>query len=120
MPSLTSIAPVLHVEDIARSIAYYRERLGFEIDFVYEDFYASLVRDGCHIHLKLTDLASQRARWSAESEEVDATFGIAGAAELFAEFEASGAMFTVRLRTMPYGAEFYVQDPDGYVLAFVE
>jgi hypothetical protein len=24
------------------------------------------------------------------------------------------------LRQMPYGKEFYVRDPDGYVLGFVE
>jgi catechol 2,3-dioxygenase-like lactoylglutathione lyase family enzyme len=120
MSSLTSIAPVLHVADLNRSIAYYRDRLGFAIDFVYDNFYASLVRDGCHIHIKVTDIAAQRARWSAESEEVDATFGVKGAAALFAEFDANGATFTVRLRKMPYGTEFYVQDPDGYVLAFVE
>ena len=28
--------------------------------------------------------------------------------------------FSVPLRQMPYGVEFYVRDPDGYVLGFVE
>jgi len=26
----------------------------------------------------------------------------------------------VALRRMPYGTEFYVRDPDGYVLGFVQ
>jgi hypothetical protein len=26
----------------------------------------------------------------------------------------------VPLRSMPYGREFYVRDPDGYILGFVE
>jgi predicted enzyme related to lactoylglutathione lyase len=27
---------------------------------------------------------------------------------------------TQPLRTMPYGTEFYISDPDGYVLAFLD
>jgi hypothetical protein len=26
----------------------------------------------------------------------------------------------VPLRTMPYGIEFYLRDPDGYILGFVQ
>jgi len=45
------IAPVFRVVDLARSIGFYRDQLGFELDFSYEDFYASVHRDGCYIHL---------------------------------------------------------------------
>jgi hypothetical protein len=27
---------------------------------------------------------------------------------------------TVALRHMPYGTEFYIRDPDGYILGFIE
>jgi hypothetical protein len=50
--SLSYIAPVLRVSDISRSLAFYRDRLGFAVEFVYESFYAGVCRDGCHIHLK--------------------------------------------------------------------
>jgi len=32
-------------------LAYYRERLGFAVDFAYESFYAAVSRDGVAIHL---------------------------------------------------------------------
>lgn len=50
--SLVFVAPVFRVADLARSLAYYRDRLGFEVEFIYDGFYAGLRRDGCHIHLK--------------------------------------------------------------------
>jgi catechol 2,3-dioxygenase-like lactoylglutathione lyase family enzyme len=49
--SLSYIAPVLRVSDISRSLAFYRDRFGFTIEFAYESFYAGVCRGGCHIHL---------------------------------------------------------------------
>ena len=39
---LIGIAPQLLVDDIERSVEYYCGRLGFELDFRYEGFYASV------------------------------------------------------------------------------
>lgn len=50
--SITYVAPVLQVSDLARSVAYYRNQLGFELEFAYEGSYASVLRDGCRVHLK--------------------------------------------------------------------
>ena len=33
---------------------------------------------------------------------------------------SKGVTFAVPLRHMPYGIEFYVRDPDGYVLGFIQ
>ena len=35
--SLRYVAPVFRVADLARSLSYYRDRLGFEVEFDYED-----------------------------------------------------------------------------------
>jgi len=40
--SLTHIAPVLRVADISRSLAFYRDQLGFTVEFFYESFYAGV------------------------------------------------------------------------------
>ena len=45
MADLAYVAPVFRVADLARSLAFYRDRLGFDLDFSYEDFYASVCRD---------------------------------------------------------------------------
>jgi len=47
---LDYVAPVFRVADLARSLSYYRDQLGFEVEFNYEGFYAGVFRDGCRIH----------------------------------------------------------------------
>ena len=49
---ITHLAPQFLVDDLAHAVAYYRDQLGFETDFIYESFYASVSRDGFSIHLK--------------------------------------------------------------------
>lgn len=59
---VTGIAPQFLVDNLDRAIAYYRDRLGFDLDFKYESFYASVTRDGFAIHLKQAEkLAADRA-----------------------------------------------------------
>ena len=118
MSDIRYIAPVLVVGDLRRSLSYYRDKLGFEVEFIYEGFYASVLRDGCHIHLKESDKPRRDA--SAAAEHIDVNCGVEDAQALSAQFAAAGADFSMPLRSMDYGKEFYVRDPDGHILGFVE
>jgi uncharacterized glyoxalase superfamily protein PhnB len=115
---LTWVAPVLHVADLGRALAHYRDRLGFAVEFVHGDFYAGVVRDGCRIHLK-QGVHAARGR-VADAEHIDACFDVRDARALAARFAQAGAEFAVDLRVQAYGVEFYLRDPDGHVLGFVE
>ena len=42
---LVKVIPVLESADIARDIAWYKEKTGFEISFLHEKMYAGLYRD---------------------------------------------------------------------------
>lgn len=119
-PSLTYIAPVFRVADIARSLAFYRDRLGFSVEFVYEGSYAGVCRDDCHIHLRCAPRTSRDQVAFQREEHLDVCIGVRSAELLSAQFVSAGIPFTVPLREMPYGTEFYVRDPDGYVLGFVQ
>jgi len=118
--SFTHIAPVFRVADISRSLVFYRDRLGFAVEFVYENFYAGVCRDGCHIHLKCSSPAPRDQLAFEREEHIDACIGVHSAETLAERFASAGVAFVVPLRRMPYGTEFYVCDPDGYVLGFVE
>lgn len=118
--ALSYMAPVFRVSDLARSIRFYREQLGFELEFSYDNFYACVHRDGCYIHLKCASPAPRDQAAFERAEHLDACAVISAAARLAGEFSAAGAPFSVPLRTMPYGAEFYVRDPDGYIIGFVQ
>ena len=119
--TLTAIAPQFLVDDLKRSIDYYRERLGFELDYVYDDFYASVSRDGCAIHLKDAPKIQADRAHRKENEHLDVSIAVVDAAALHDELRARGAIITKPLEDRPWACrDFYVEDPDGYILCFSE
>lgn len=117
----TGIAPQFLVDDLERAIAYYRDKLGFELDFVYESFYASVTRDGFAIHLKHGPRLAGEKEHRRLNEHLDAYISVSGIRGLFAEFEMRGARITKPLQQEPWAClDFYIEDPDGYVLCFSE
>ena len=122
--NLVSISPFFIVKDLRASIAFYRERLGFQVDFEGPDgdvYYAGVSRDGIGIMLKaiLPDVLPvpnhtrhEWARWDAYIYTLDPD-------PLFAEFKQRGASFVKELSFIDDGLwGFEVTDADGYVLAF--
>ena len=118
---VTGIAPQFLVDDLERAIAYYCDKLGFELDFKYQSFYAAVRRDGFAIHLKQarklgTDRASRK-----QNEHLDAYISVSGIQGLFSELEMRGAQVINPLEESPWAClDFYVEDPDGYILCFSE
>jgi catechol 2,3-dioxygenase-like lactoylglutathione lyase family enzyme len=119
--SMKSLSPQFLVDDVAASTAFYRDRLGFQIDFVYDDFYASVSRDGCSIHLKEAPKTEEDRRLRKAQEHLDAYVDVEGIETLYSELQAYGAPITKPLESRPWGVkDFYVEDPDGYILCFGE
>jgi catechol 2,3-dioxygenase-like lactoylglutathione lyase family enzyme len=118
--NLDHIAPVFRVENLERALAWYRDKLGFEVEFNYENLYASVMRDACHIHLKCATPAARDQAAFERNEHLDACVIVTNAEDLSRSLAAKGAAFSVPLRKVPYGTEFYVRDPDGYILGFVQ
>jgi uncharacterized glyoxalase superfamily protein PhnB len=116
------IAPQFLVGDLERAIAYYRDRLGFEVDFIYESFYASVSRDGCAIHLKHGHPATADRTKGEEDEHLDAYVSLSsGIRDLFSEVQRGGATVIKPLEERPWSClDFYVEDADGYILCFSE
>jgi catechol 2,3-dioxygenase-like lactoylglutathione lyase family enzyme len=119
--SITGIAPQFLVDDLDRAVAYYCEKLGFELDFQYQSFYASVTRDGFAIHLKhAPKLAAERVH-RKQNEHLDAYISVSGIRGLLSEFEKRGARLIKPLEQRPWAClDFYVEDPDGYILCFSE
>ena len=118
---IIGIAPQLLVDDLERSIAYYRDRLGFALDFVYEDFYASVSRDGFAIHLKCAPKSAADRAHRKENEHLDAYIAVIGVRDLFNDLQQRGASVLTPLEQRPWQClDFYIEDPDGHVLCFSE
>ncbi len=118
---ILGIAPQFLVDDLDRAIGYYRDRLGFEIDFVYDSFYASVSRDGFAIHLKHAEkIAADRAH-RKQDEHLDVHVVVSDARALHAELLTRGAVVIKPITEQPWACvDFVVEDSDGYILCFSE
>jgi catechol 2,3-dioxygenase-like lactoylglutathione lyase family enzyme len=122
--SLTSIRPSFIVKDLQVSISYYRERLGFQLDFQGPEdspFWAGVSRDGIGIMLKAIapDVLPRPNHTRHEWAPPDAHIYSTNPDALFDELSRRGASF---LKTLSFIGEglwgFEVTDADGYLLAF--
>jgi catechol 2,3-dioxygenase-like lactoylglutathione lyase family enzyme len=121
MASIAAAAPQLLVDDLERSLAFYESRLGFVREFVYEGFYAGVTRDGAVIHLKCAPKVPADRQHRREGEHLDAYLIVHGIRDLHREFMRRGAPIVKPLEERPWGMlDFYVEDPDGYILCFSE
>jgi predicted enzyme related to lactoylglutathione lyase len=121
MASLTGISPVLLVADIERSVAYYRDRLGFDSD-VFGDppDFATATRDEVTILLALCAEPERIVpNWRIVPNVWNAYVRVDDVDAVYAEVKERGAAIDYTLYDAPHGfREFGVQDPDGHDIAF--
>jgi uncharacterized glyoxalase superfamily protein PhnB len=96
--------PVLTVRDLNRSIAFYKDVLGFEVEWN-AGVVCSVARDRCSIMLQVSDEANSGTVW----------IGLEGDA-LFAALEKSQATILQPPSNKPWAYEMKIADPDGNVI----
>jgi len=124
--NLASICPFFIVKDLQASIAYYIERMGFQLDFQGPEddvYYGQVSRDGIGIMLNTigpevlprpNHTRHEWARWDAYVYTVDPD-------TLFTEFRQHGVSFVKELSFIDEGLwGFEIADADGYVVAFFQ
>jgi catechol 2,3-dioxygenase-like lactoylglutathione lyase family enzyme len=117
-PRLTSFAPQFLVDDLARSIAYY-QKLGFVFGEPWDGFYAIGELDGLELHLKEAPKVDAERRHRREHEHLDAAAGVDGIEAFHAQCAANGVRIIKPLAATAWGTkDFYIEDPDGYVVSF--
>jgi catechol 2,3-dioxygenase-like lactoylglutathione lyase family enzyme len=117
-PRLTSLAPQFLVDDLARSMTYYR-KLGFAFDEPWAGFYAIGTRDGLELHLKEAPKNDAERQHRRTHEHLDASAGVEGIEAFYIRCLAEGVSVLKPLAATEWGTkDFYVEDPDGYIIAF--
>ena len=115
---VTSFAPQFLVDDLTRSTAYY-EKLGFTFGEPFEGFYAIGTIDGLELHLKEAPKSDAERRHRREQEHLDAAAGVDGIEAFYARCVANGVTVIRPLAPTEWGTrDFYIEDPDGYVISF--
>lgn len=119
---LRRCAPILFAKDLLASVAYWRDRCGFDRVEVYNDppDFAILSRDSVTIMLALAPEGHEvTPHWKIHDKMWNAYVWVDDARALYEEFQASGAQIDYTLHEKPYGClEFGIQDLDGHDIAF--
>jgi hypothetical protein len=102
---LTGIAPQFVVDDLRLAITYYRDNLGFQLDFERHSFYASVTRDGFAIYLKHAPKLAADREHQKRNEHLDTYISASGIADLFSDLEMPGAHM-VRMKGSGQAATF--------------
>jgi len=122
--NLVGICPFFIVKDLPASVAFYRDRLGFDLEFEGPEndvYYAGLKREGAAVMLKTitadvlpcpNHTRHPWARWDAYIYTLDPD-------ALYEEFRRRGVTFAKALSFIYDGLwGFELADADGYILAF--
>lgn len=121
-PALRTVTPILLVRDVAASADFFRDRLGFQIDFLHggPPFYGAVSRDGVCLHLRYVHQPVFAQAAAVEKSLILATIEVSNVQGLFEELKARNAPFSQTLvKQLWGGTDFHVRDPDGNVLSFV-
>jgi len=121
----TRIGTMLAVTDVARSVAFYSEHLGFAVEASYDDPpYATLVRDGVRLSFAEEGHASvDRPGISLAvpadraQQSVVLVLEVADAQAAYDTLAAESVPFLAEPYAPPWGGlRFFVVDPDGYLV----
>ncbi|HWZ00935.1 MAG TPA: VOC family protein [Edaphobacter sp.] len=121
-PVINGIAPFFIVSDAAAAVAFYRDKLGFDVtcqEPEHDPFFAIVCRGGAMLMLKAVEVdplpnpaRDSAARW-------DAYINVPDPDALATEFTSRGVIFSVPLKDTHDGLRgFELNDADGYVLFF--
>lgn len=120
---LNTIIPQFFTTDLAATLKWYKDKLGFETDFIFGEptFYGGVQRDGQFIYFRHQDKLRPFEVNKYEAEYLDTMILVGDIDGLYKEFQDNGVEIPSPLGRAEWGAmSFTVKDPDGRLLGFAE
>ena len=116
-PEITGIIPQLRTTDMASSVRFYTGKLGFTVEFNYQDFYVGIRAGGQLIHLKLVDEKDPSIPYVEEGEHIHLYLETEGVADFAAHLKAKGVPLVKDLHETPWKTrEVVIHDDQGHTL----
>jgi catechol 2,3-dioxygenase-like lactoylglutathione lyase family enzyme len=124
-PATTRAGAILAVADVEASVAFYRDRLGFELEASYDDPpYATLALAGTRLSLAEQGHAADDrpgvlmiAPEDRSRIQVALVLEVSDCARAYEELGADGVEFLAEPFSPPWGgARCFAVDPDGYLV----
>ena len=122
---VTRAGAILAISDFERSLAFYQDVLGLEVEALYDDPpYATLIAAGARLSLaEERHPAEDRpgvtmtAPDDASTANVVVVLEVSDARAAYVELESRGARFLAEPYEPPWGGcRFFCVDPDGYLV----
>lgn len=118
MGKITSTRYVLAVQDLAKSAAYYEQKLGFTTWFSGQGWH--FLQRG-PIKVMLGECSDDRSAFETRNHAYFAYIDVEGIDELYAEYKSKGVEISHKIGDKPWGQrEFGIQTIDGHRMMFGE
>jgi catechol 2,3-dioxygenase-like lactoylglutathione lyase family enzyme len=118
---VSGVIAQLRTTDLAASIAFYTERLGFVVAFQYQDFYAGIRAGNQVFHLKRVDATDPSIAFVDAGDHFHLYFETDDATATARELKARGVAFVEDVHDTAWATrEFVLRDDQGHTLYFGE
>jgi len=115
--NITGIAPQLRTTDIGASIDFYTRKLGFVVEFNYEDFYVGLRAGNQLIHLKHVDVKDPSIDYVDEGGHLHLYLQTTDVTAAAARLKSFGVPLVEDVHETPWRTrEIVIRDDQGHTL----
>jgi len=119
--TIKAIIPQLRTTNIASSVRFYTEKLGFTVEFNYQDFYLGIRAGGQTIHLKLVDKKDPSIPYVDDGGHIHLYLETENVDDFAAQLKARGVPMVKDVHETDWNTrEFVIHDDQGHTLYFGE
>lgn len=118
---ISSITPQLRTTDLAASITFYTTRLGFDLEFQHQDFYAGMRSGNYRLHLKLVDEPDPSIAYVHRDQHLHLYLETEDVEAVAASLKRDGVPLVEDVHETAWGTrECVIRDNEGHTLYFGE
>jgi catechol 2,3-dioxygenase-like lactoylglutathione lyase family enzyme len=115
--AISGVIPKLRTTDLKSSIRFYTTRLGLQLEFQYQDFYAGIRAGNQVFHLKLVDQRDPSIQFVEDGEHFHLYLETNDVAAAAAALKANGVSLVRDMHDTPWGTrEVVIKDDQGHTL----
>jgi catechol 2,3-dioxygenase-like lactoylglutathione lyase family enzyme len=115
--AISGVVPQLRTTDLKSSIRFYTTKLGLQLEFQYQDFYAGIRAGNQVFHLKLVDEKDPSIQFVEDGEHFHLYLETNDIAAAAAALKANGVSLVKDVHDTPWGTrEVVIKDDQGHTL----
>lgn len=115
--AISGVIPQLRTTDLQSSIKFYTTKLGLQLEFQYEDFYAGIRAGNQVFHLKLADQKDPSIQFVNDGEHFHLYLQTDDVVATAAALKANGVTFVKDVHDTPWGTrEVVINDDQGHTI----